>query len=147
MANNQPPIRSAKPFTGTAAQMRNSPWLASEDIASLGGEKDLVIEGVALHDVVQFAQGREKNDVFSIGFVGVKRRLIVNGTIRKSLIRMFGIHTKDWHGKTVCLYVTDNTARIGEKKCIRVREASAPPSTKTTEQLEAEAADRAAEQR
>jgi len=134
-------------FTGMAPQMRESPWLASEDIAMFGGSKDLQIEKVVKHLNVEFAQGRKKPEVYAVSFVGVKRQLVLNATNRKSIVKLHGLKVADWAGKRVCLFVTENKGRIGEPLCIRIRAASPEPASKTVEQLEAEAADRAAQQK
>lgn len=126
MSRNQPQAPAGQVFTGPASQMRESPWLASEDIASLGGAKDLVIKQVWSRMGVQFAGGRTK-DGFSVEFEGVKRQLFLNATNRKTLARLFGLNTSEWSGQRVCLFVADNTGKIGERKCIRLRAASPPP--------------------
>ena len=112
-----------RPYTGASGAMRTSPWLASEDIASHGDVK-VEIEGVFQYDSVEFEAGRKKANVFTLKFKGKIKELCLNSTNRRTLYRLYGANTTDWHGKSVTLYV-DPSVRVAGKKVggIRFRES------------------------
>ena len=111
----------AQIFDGRASEMRDSPWLASEDLDGVN-EVTLTISNVYKNADVEFEGGRKKEIVFSLEFEKAKRQLILNGTNRKSLIKAFGADVKGWIGKRVVVYVEDNI-KVGReiKKGLRVR--------------------------
>lgn len=91
-------------FNGRSGEMRDSPWLASEDLIGLG-EKTLTIKAVHRHKDVEFEAGRKKPVVYSVEFNSAKRQLVLNGTNRKAITRMYGPDVREWSGKPVTLYV------------------------------------------
>ena len=106
-------------FDGRASDMRDSPWLASED---LDGDVTLTIKQCHLHQNVEFEAGRKKPKVFTLEFEKAKRQLVLNGTNRKKLQTKFGNNVQDWKGKQVTLYVQPGI-RVGRetKNGIRIR--------------------------
>lgn len=112
-----------RPYSGTSGAMRTSPWLASEDIATAGDVK-VEIEGVFQYDSVEFEAGRKKANVFTLKFKGKTKELCLNSINRRTLYRLCGANTSDWHGKTITLYV-DASVKIAGKKVggIRFRES------------------------
>ena len=108
-------------FKGHAGEMRDSPWLASEDIKHLG-DVDVEIEAVNKDTDVKFDEGRGKDVAFSLKFKGKGRRLVINATNRKMLTAMYGTDTQEWVGKTITLYVQSGI-RVGKdtKDGIRIR--------------------------
>lgn len=115
-----------EPYDGHAAQMRESPWLASEDLEATGGEAILTIKRVWHHHDVEFEQGRRKPDVYALEFAGAKRQLALNATNRRALQQMFGNHTREWVGKRVTLFVQEGI-KVGRetKRGIRIKAAPA----------------------
>lgn len=95
---------SGEQFNGSAAQMRDSPWMATEDIIGVGGSMDLTIEQVLKYRNVEFEGGRKKPVVYAIRFAGAKREQIVNATRKRKLVELFGAKVSDWIGKRVCVY-------------------------------------------
>ena len=94
----------ATEFTGHTREMRElkpTPWLASEDIMGLG-EIEVTIESVNKVLGAEFDMGR-KEDVFTVGFTGKKKQLVLNATNRKTLVAMFGADVTAWKGQKVRL--------------------------------------------
>jgi hypothetical protein len=112
---------NAVEFEGRSGEMRDSPWLASEDILGLGDVK-VTIEKVERHNNIEFEGGRKKPVVFSITFKGKNRRLVLNGTNRKTLVEKFGNDVRSWKGKEVVLYVQPGI-KVGKemKNGIRIK--------------------------
>lgn len=106
-------------FDGRASEMRDSPWLASED---LDGDVTLTIKQCHKYENVEFEAGRKKPLVFTLEFEKAKRQLVLNGTNRKKLQTKFGNNVQDWKGKQVTLYVQSGI-RVGRetKNGIRIR--------------------------
>jgi len=118
---------SAVEFHGSAGQMRDSEWLAAEDIR---GHGDVVvkIEGVFVSRDVEFEHGRKKPIVYSLKFVGKDRRLVVNAARRKVLTKARGTNVDKWVGCTVTLFVDESVKMRGEVVGgIRFRPDVAPP--------------------
>lgn len=91
-------------YSGPSGGLKKpSQWLASEDL-NIGAEVKATIEDVLRHKGVEFDRGR-KEDVGAIKFVGKDKQLVLNATNRKTLVRLFGTDTKEWRGKSVCIYV------------------------------------------
>ena len=108
-------------FDGRASEMRDSPWLASEDLDGLG-EVELEIKAVHRHTDVEFDAGRKKAVVYSVEFVKAKRQLVLNGTNRKSIVAKYGNNVKDWVGKKIKLYVQSGIKVGGvSKNGIRIK--------------------------
>lgn len=94
--------------------MRESPWLAAEDLAAAGDVK-VEIEGVFQYESVEFEAGRKKANVFTVKFKGKQKELCLNSTNRRTLYRLYGSDTKEWTGKSVTLYVDPNVRVAGKK--------------------------------
>ncbi len=118
----------SEPFTGTTAQMKKSPWLASEDLAGLSSP-ELVIDGVYRNTDVEMEGGRKEKELFSIAFKGASKQMILNATNRRALSRSFGADTKKWIGQKVKLYVQDNV-KMGGKIVCGLRIAVPPPAAR-----------------
>lgn len=147
------PSPNGSNFDGSAAEMRDSPWLSAEDLMPAPGQKaNVVIERVMKYNNVEFDKGRKKKEVYTLHFAGKQRELVLNATNRKSLVALFGVRAADWKGQAIQIYVTTTQLAGNQVPCIRIREADQPTprqvqvGTKSVEQLEAEAADRAREQ-
>jgi len=91
-------------FEGRSSEMRESPWMASEDILDVGDVR-VTIEKVERHTNVTFDRGRSKPVVFSLSFVGKKRKLIICGETREKLKELFGRDVRKWKGQDVMLYI------------------------------------------
>ena len=136
-------------FDGTAAEMRDSPWLSAEDLVPAPGKQATVtIERVMKYRNVQFDKGRSKPEAYALKFAGKQRELVLNATNRKKLVELFGPKVDDWKRQKVSLYVSSTTLAGKTVPCIRIREPAPakPEQEKTMDQLEREAADRAAQQ-
>jgi hypothetical protein len=103
---------------------KDSPWLASEDIGDT--ERRVTIEDVSLHKNVTFDKGRVEAKVAALKLSGLEKRMVLNSTNRKSLVRLFGMDTREWRGKAILLWVDHNVRLAGETVCgLRIKEA--PP--------------------
>jgi len=100
-------------FTGSAGEMRDSPWLASEDLAGRT-DVEVVIAEVLRHRNVAFDTGRTKPVVYSLRFERKKRQLVLNGCNRRALQAMFGPNTQDWIGMKISLFVDPNVKLAGK---------------------------------
>jgi len=124
-----------KPYTGPVAAMRDSPWLASEDLENPDGtgwrEVTVVIDKVMEITDAQFKGGRSKKRGYALQFVNKSRMLYLNGVNRETLKEMFGRLARDWLGKTVTLWVKPDVLLMGQRvPGIRVKQvtsASPPP--------------------
>jgi len=104
-----------KEFTGGVSAMKESPWLASEDLLGRGAVS-VTIDRVFLNTGVKFEGGREeKKPIYSVSFVGLKKQLILNGTNRKTLSTAFGSTVRSWSGKTCKIFVKDGIRKPGTK--------------------------------
>lgn len=115
-----------KIYTGPSGGLKKeSAWLASEDI----GEREVTvtIDEVEIYTDVVFDAGRKEARVGALKFTGKDKRMILNSTNRKALVRLFGMETKDWRGKSVVLYV-DSNVRLGKERVsgLRIRSTPAP---------------------
>lgn len=130
-APNQP---TGQPYTGPSGGLKkDSHWLASEDI----GQRDVAvtIEAVEIYKDVVFDAGRKEPRLGALKFAGKEKRMILNATNRKALVRLFGMETKDWIGKGVTLYVDPNVRRGGERvPGLRIR--TEPARIQRTENVE-----------
>ena len=95
---------SREEYTGGVSDMKDNPWLASEDIDGLGDIK-VTIEGVFKNTDVMMDGGKKEAQLFSLKFVGKDKEMILNATNRKTLSAAFGANTKNWKNKEVILYV------------------------------------------
>lgn len=101
-------------FEGHSSEMKTkSTWLAVEDLTDRG-DVAVVIEGVFKDENVEFDQGRKEPVVFSISFVGGKKRLVLNATNRKTLVSLYGANVCEWKGQRVTLYVDPNVTMMGK---------------------------------
>lgn len=108
-------------YEGRSSVMRDSTWLAAEDIDGLG-DVTLTIEKVHVRKNVEFDFGRKTPVVYSLKFKGKQRELILNSAKRNVIQDAYGSSTGDWVGKEVTLYVDPNVKMKGEKvKGIRIR--------------------------
>jgi hypothetical protein len=99
-------------FTGLSGALRESPWLASEDLMGLG-DVQCEIEDVLLYKEVKFEAGRAENNVPALRFKGRSKKLVLNATNRRACVAMFGARTQDWRGKTVTIHVDMNCKQVG----------------------------------
>lgn len=116
--------RGPQPYTGRASELRDSPWLAGEDLQGLG-EVTAEIEDVLLYPSVVFEAGRVKKNVAAIKFKGRDKQLVLSaGVNRKTLAELFGQDTRKWRGKMVKLWF-DPSVLLGKirKGGLRVKAA------------------------
>ena len=104
-----------EPYTGMVSDMKDSPWLASEDLLGFD-EVSVVISGVFKNSDVPMDGGRKEPILYSVSFEGKDKQMILNATNRKSLSSAFGASTKDWVGKTIKLYVLDGIRKPGGER-------------------------------
>lgn len=109
-------------FDGLASQMRQSQWMACEDLDGFT-EAKCTIEHVWLHRNVSFEEGRKQDKVYSLGFKGKAKQLVLNATNRRRLVALFGSKTTEWIGQTITLYVKDGvrSPKGGTTRGIRIR--------------------------
>jgi hypothetical protein len=103
--------------------LRTSPWLASEDLIGLG-DVPAEIEDVLLYDEVAFDRGRKEKNVPALKFKGKAKQLVIRATAnRRALIRMYGVNTQLWRGKTIYIY-HDPEVKFGGRAVggIRIKE-------------------------
>ena len=126
-----------QPFDGRAGEMRDSPWLASEDLEGLESI-DLTVKEVFKSNNVEFEGGRSKEEVYSLQFTNAKRQLVLNGTNRKMMIKLFGADVKNWKGQTVNIYVAHNI-KVGRdvKSGLRLRASAKQNQANTKEKSKA----------
>lgn len=108
-------------FEGRSSEMKESPWLASEDILDAG---DVQVKIVACHRFkdVEFDKGRKESTVYAIEFKGKQKKLVLNSTNRKTLVAKFGPNVKDWSDKDVVLFVDKRVRFAGKTVCgIRIK--------------------------
>ena len=107
-------------YTGPSGGLKKeSQWLASEDIGSR--DVTVTIEAVEKYTGAEFEGGRKEN-VGALKFAGKEKRLILNSTNRRALVRLYGMETKDWIGKPVTLHVAKLKRTFGEREFgLRIR--------------------------
>lgn len=93
-------------YTGSSSAMRDSKFLACEDIEGLG-DVTVEIEGVKRVADAAVQDGRKLNG-FALKFKGKDKMMVTNATNTKSLTRAFGVDTKKWAGQKVIIYIQDN---------------------------------------
>jgi hypothetical protein len=94
-----------------------------------GRDVEVQIEAVILYPEVTFQQGRKKENVLGLKFIGKDRVLGLNATNRKTLGKMFTNIAKAWKGQRIVLYVTE-TQMAGETvKCVRIRNRGSRSAT------------------
>jgi len=121
-------------FDGRAGEMRESPWLASEDIEGVG-DVTVTIEKVYKHMQAEFDSGRKK-DVHAIKFKGSDKQLVLNASNRKTIVKLYGTKITDWYGKQITLYMIRNV-KVGRelKNGIRIREQIPQPQQEMTDEV------------
>lgn len=121
-------------FKGRSAEMRDSLFLAVEDLEGKG-DTTVTIARVIQHSNVTFVDGRKKDKVFAIEFERATKQLTVNATRRKTLKGMFGPDVTKWKGQQIILYIDPDVKMKGETVGgIRIRETGrrhAPPKSST----------------
>ena len=108
-------------FEGRSSEMKESPWLASEDLMDAG---DVKVKIVACHRYkdVEFDKGRKEPTVYTLQFEGKQKQLVLNNTNRKTLVAKYGTNVKDWTDKEVVLFVDKNVRFAGKRVCgIRIK--------------------------
>lgn len=109
MTTNQP---TPKIYSGPSGGLKkDSQWLASEDIGTR--EVTVTIEQVEIYNDVAFDAGRKEAKVAALKFAGKEKRMILNATNRKTLVRLYGMDTAQWQGKQVTLYVDMRVRQVG----------------------------------
>ena len=63
-------------FEGRTSEMKDSPWLASEDLMGLG-DVPVTIEKCLRHKNVEFDKGRVEDTVFTLVLAGKKKQLVL----------------------------------------------------------------------
>jgi len=125
--------QSEKEFKGSVSAMRESPWLASEDLENPNGtgyvEFHVTIERVMEVKDAQFKGGRTKAKCYALQFTGKARMLVLNGVNRETLKEMFGRTAPEWLGKPIVLYVKPDVMLAG-KKVPGIRIKAAPHKSK-----------------
>lgn len=99
-------------YTGKVSGMKNSPWLASEDLLGISPQK-VTISGVFKHEDVPMDGGRKEKVLFAIGFEKIQKQMILNATNRKALSSQFGADTRNWVGQQITLIVQDGIRKPG----------------------------------
>ena len=121
-------------FAGRMSEMRDSPWLASEDLEDPNGtgyiETTMTIAAVLEVRDAQFKGGRTKAKGYAIQFREIDRMLYLNGVNREKLKEMFGRKAGALVGKTIVLYVNPRVKLMGNiKPGIRIKSHDVPTPT------------------
>ena len=118
MKNNKP---SGEVFIGRSSEMKDSPWLASEDLLDVGDVKVKVV-GCHRYKDVEFDKGRQEPTIYTLQFEKKQKQLVLNNTNRKMMVAKFGTDVREWAGKTVTLYVDPKVRFAGRTVCgIRIK--------------------------
>ena len=118
-------------FAGRMSEMRDSPWLASEDLENTHGdgyiEVVLTISSVLEIRDAEFKGGRKKKKGYAIAFQEIERMLYLNGVNRETLKEMFGKTAPEVVGNKITLYVNPHV-RLGKeiKAGIRIKHYESP---------------------
>ncbi len=108
-------------FEGRSSEMKESPWLASEDLLDVGDVKVKVVRCHRYKDV-EFDKGRKEPTVYTLEFEKKQKQLVLNNTNRKTMVAKFGTDVREWAGKTVTLYVDNKVRFAGRTVCgIRIK--------------------------
>ena len=108
-------------FEGRSAEMKDSPWLASEDLLGAGEVKVKIVR-CHRYKNVEFDKGRKEPTVYAIEFEGKQKQLVLNSTNRKTLVAKFGTDVREWNDKEVVLFVNPKVRFAGKTVCgIRIR--------------------------
>ena len=108
-------------FEGHSGQMKESPWLSSEDILDAG---DVPVKIVRCHKYqnVAFDAGRTEPTVYALEFEGKSKQLVLNSVNRKTLVAKFSTDVRKWADQEVVLWV-DRKVRFAGRTVngIRIR--------------------------
>ncbi len=112
-----------KEYTGSAGRFRASDFVdAVEDLSGYTRKKplEIEIEKAVLCSGVINNDGKKENNVFAVALKGVKRRMRVNATKRKMLVKASGTSKAAyWKGLKLRLYQTvDSNRATGGKTSI-----------------------------
>ena len=109
-------------YAGPAGVFKaHSDWLCAEDLPP-GKDVAVTISRVVRVTGAEFEQGR-KVDGGALEFVGKRKRLLLNATNRKMLVRLFGAMTGQWKGRTILLYIDPHVQMMGKRVCgVRIRD-------------------------
>lgn len=91
-------------FQGVASEMKESDWLAVEDIEDFA-PVNVKVEDVILHRNVAFEAGRREPKVYSLKFAAKRKQLPLNATNRRAMQKAYTSDTKQWRGKSITLTV------------------------------------------
>ena len=103
--DDQPTI---EPYSGTATNMRESDFLASEDFAVEGGgysQEVVTIVKVFERRNITFKDGRTKKKGYTLKLREKERELLINATNRDTLKALFGNDSTKWLGKQILLWI------------------------------------------
>jgi hypothetical protein len=108
-------------YRGPSSALRDSQWLAAEDLPE---GKDIVVKvkDVQRHRDVSFRSGRVKKVVGALIFEGKDKMLPLNSGNRKMMDQIFGTDTAAWIGQSITLYVTDVLLAGEPVKGIKIRQ-------------------------
>lgn len=136
---------TVSPYSGPSGALKaGSEWLSSEDLPT---DRDIAvtIKTALLLSDIPLDKGR-KYTGGGLEFEGKEKRMILNATNRKALVRLFGANTSGWIGQPINLYV-DTDVRFGAETVsgIRIRNKAADDMAKRADQLAGGGVDDAAE--
>lgn len=100
-------------FEGLSGMLKQSPWLAGEDLNGLG-DVEVEIEDVLLYEAIAFDAGRVEKNKPTLRFKGKKKEMVLNTVNRKHLAKMFSTDTKKWRGQKITLYYDPTVKMKGE---------------------------------
>ena len=101
-------------FTGRASEMRDSDWLAAEDLRGLGDVK-ATIDKIVRHRDVKFEDGKTQPVVYAFVFRGGKKHLKMKACLRKTMSAACGPKVTDWIGCGVTMYVDESVKFAGKQ--------------------------------
>lgn len=104
-----------------ANELCPSPNLQALDIGTeLGDNLNVTVKGFDKAEV-----GKEKQVKSRLHFDEFNRPLVINRTIVKTLIDLFGNDTDEWIGERCNMYVSETSLNGDVVRCIRLRAAQA----------------------
>ena len=125
-------------FKGRASEMRDSDWLAAEDLRGLGDIK-VVIDKIVRHRDVKFEDGKNHAVVYAIKFKGKHKHLKMKACIRKIMNDARGPKVTEWAGCGVTMFVDESVQCKGQRVGgIRFRPDVIPPGGKHAEPIKTE---------
>ncbi len=128
-------------FSGRLSDMRESPWLASEDLERPDSpgyiELTATIKAVMEIRNATFAGGRTKPKGYALEFAEFTRMLYLNATNRVTLKELHGRTAPEVVGKRITLYVNPKVKLAGKLvPGIRIKAAATVAPSLTAEQRE-----------